>query len=327
MESCPLPCVPQSHIYADIDFNVRSLLLIFGGMSTIDEGDILELEDIYQLREELEILIRNVSYYHPRIRELHERILMLKTTVDKFTKQEVSIEERIRSQYQLQWDDMIDKFTDISIVCSKERERIDELEKNEIRYKSALEIKNSKIKSLEEKVATLSERNEKLSSTVSEMKEWNVTFANTKEWNLKTAHNQLAMCNAERIFFQTTHNQTIGMRMYDEWVFDKTRIQQYWDAQIIQTTHIIRNIYNIRLEAERRYLAQQYQIKMNKSETEILKFKKSYKAQLLQLQQKVAQFQAIWEKMESNCSSKHDRQRCTRLRGEFRIMVDIVVSK
>ncbi|XP_061166950.1 uncharacterized protein LOC133175834 [Saccostrea echinata] len=225
MESCPQPCVPQSHIYADIDFNVRSLLFILGGMSTIDEGDILELEDIYQLREELEILIRNVSYYHPRIQELHDRIFSLKTTVDKFTKQEISIEERVRSQYQLQWDDTKDRFTDVSIVCSKERERIDELERNEIRYKRALENKNSRIKSLEEKVATLSESNENLSSTVSEMKEWNVTLANTKEWILKNTHNRLAMCSAELSFFKTTLNQTIGIRMYDEWVFDKTRIQ------------------------------------------------------------------------------------------------------
>ncbi|XP_062597626.1 uncharacterized protein LOC134259045 [Saccostrea cucullata] len=171
MESCPTPCVPQSHIYADIDFNVRSLLLILSGTSTTEEGDILELEDIYQLREDLEVLIRNVSYYHPRIQELHERILSLKTTVDQFTKQEISIEERVRSQYQMHWDETKDKFTDVSIVCSKERERIEELEKNEIRYKSALENKNSRIKSLEEKVAILSESNEKLSSTVSQMKE------------------------------------------------------------------------------------------------------------------------------------------------------------
>ncbi|XP_062614330.1 uncharacterized protein LOC134276064 [Saccostrea cucullata] len=171
METCPTPCVPQSHIYADIDFNVRSLLLILSGMSTTEEGDILELEDIYQLREDLEVLIRNVSYYHPRIQELHERILSLKTTVDQFTKQEISIEERVRSQYQLHWDETKDKFTDVSKVCSKERERIEELEKNEIRYKSALENKNIRIKSLEEKVATLSESNEKLSSTVSQMRE------------------------------------------------------------------------------------------------------------------------------------------------------------
>ncbi|XP_062617976.1 uncharacterized protein LOC134279583 [Saccostrea cucullata] len=211
MESCPQPCVPQSHIYADIDFNVRSLLLILGDMSTTDEGDILEIEDIYQLREDLEILIRNVSYYHPRIQELHERISSLKTTVDQFTKQEISIEERVRSQYQLQWDETKDRFTDVSIVCNNERERIEELEKNEIRYKRALENKNSRIKSLEEKVATLSESNEKLSSTVSELKEWNVTFANTKEWILKTTNNRLAMCSTELSFFKTTLNQACGI--------------------------------------------------------------------------------------------------------------------
>lgn len=54
------------------------------------------------------------------------------------------------------------------------------------------------------------------------------------------------------------------MRMYDEWVFDKSRIEQYWDIQITKTLNVIQNVYNIRLEAERRYLEQQYESKVRR---------------------------------------------------------------
>lgn len=52
--------------------------------------------------------------------------------------------------------------------------------------------------------------------------------------------------------------------MYDEWVFDKSRIEQYWDIQITKTLNVIQNVYNIRLEAERRYLEQQYESKVRR---------------------------------------------------------------
>lgn len=134
MDGCTLPCVPQSHVYADIDFNVRSLLLVLGGMSTLDEDNILEVEDIYHLREEMDELMLNMSFYLPRMNELHERISSLKETVDNFTKQEMSAEQRIRLQYQLKWTDIQERFTDQSRICSKERQRINELEIIEIRF-------------------------------------------------------------------------------------------------------------------------------------------------------------------------------------------------
>lgn len=52
--------------------------------------------------------------------------------------------------------------------------------------------------------------------------------------------------------------------MYDEWVFDKSRIEQYWDIQITKTLNVIQNVYNIHLEAERRYLEQQYESKVRR---------------------------------------------------------------
>lgn len=52
--------------------------------------------------------------------------------------------------------------------------------------------------------------------------------------------------------------------MYDEWVFDKSRIEQYWDIQITKTLNVIQNVYNIRLEAEKRYLEQQYESKVRR---------------------------------------------------------------
>jgi hypothetical protein len=50
--------------------------------------------------------------------------------------------------------------------------------------------------------------------------------------------------------------------MYEKWAFDETKIQEYWEIQIARTLTLIQNVYNIRLEAERRYLIQQYEHKV-----------------------------------------------------------------
>jgi hypothetical protein len=59
---------------------------------------------------------------------------------------------------------------------------------------------------------------------------------------------------------------------------------------------------------------------------EIKEFKAQYQRQLDEIKAIAVKIQASWEKMNSNCSSWHDRQKCTRLSAEFHIMMSIVVS-
>jgi hypothetical protein len=136
MDGCVLPCVPQSHAHADIDFTVRSLLLVLGGMTTMDEENVLDLEDIHHLREEMDQLILNMSFYIPRMNELNERTTLLKEAVDDCTKMEISAEQRMRTQYQLKWTNIQEQFSNMSRICHAERHRINELELMEIRFVS-----------------------------------------------------------------------------------------------------------------------------------------------------------------------------------------------
>lgn len=82
--------------------------------------------------------------------------------------------------------------------------------------------------------------------------------------NLHTLETYDVSFNRMKINVYSYLLKTIGMRMYDEWVFDKSRIEQYWDIQITKTLNVIQNVYNIRLEAERRYLEQQYESKVRR---------------------------------------------------------------